>query len=409
MPAAQDDEVGSGDRLKVTFAGNADLSGEFRVQSDGAITLPVLGPFAVSGKTAADISKMIAARFAQNARSAGSNNVVVDVIEWRPVFVTGTVSKPGAYPFMPGMTVLHAVSQSGGFYRIADGDISTFINVAQNMSRIQEVRQQLAHNLIQVASLTAEKAGSSELKPPKLLQDMASQEGIKELLEAERRALSLRLQAAANDMDVRRRQIESTRRELEGYRKQLRSVTAQLESEREHLSELVSALAKRVVKRADVLVVETFVNKLNADFRDLSAHCGRTERELARAEQDFADLPLLRQIKIEGEVSALRQKIASDRAAYQGAQFIVGQLSHEGMLLTSGGSEPKRVFAIMRKHGGKPIFTAAGLESRLHPGDVIMVGGHKPGDGAILSTGGIQVEPERQPLSNVSVTSASGE
>src|SRR5262245_35438437 len=68
-----EDQVGSGDKVKVTFVGNADLTGEFRVQGDGTITLPVLGSFSVIGLTTSDIAKLITARFAQDARRSTSN------------------------------------------------------------------------------------------------------------------------------------------------------------------------------------------------------------------------------------------------------------------------------------------------------------------------------------------------
>jgi protein involved in polysaccharide export with SLBB domain len=172
------DQVGSGDKVKVTFVGNTDLTGEFRVQGDGTITLPVLGAFSVAGMTSGDIAKLITARFSQDARRSPNNQVVVDVTEWRPIFVTGGVSKPGAYTFMPGMTVLHAISQSGGLYRIADGDISTFINVAQNVSRMEEVLQRLKFSLVRVASLSAEREGQAEMKAAKLLLYIAGADGI---------------------------------------------------------------------------------------------------------------------------------------------------------------------------------------------------------------------------------------
>jgi protein involved in polysaccharide export with SLBB domain len=406
--AVQDDEVGGGDKLKITFVGNPDLTGEFRVQGDGSVTLPVLGSFSVAGRTPSEIAEMVTTRFIQDARRTGQTNVVVDVVEWRPVFVTGGVSKPGAYAYMPGMTVLHAISQSGGLYRIADGDISTFINVAQNVSRMQDVAEQLKYNLVRVASLTAERAGQSDLKAPDKLLELVGPEGGKALLEMEKRALKLRLQTAASEMDVRRRQIESASREVDQYREQLVSYQAQLIEKRQQLRDITAALAKGIAKRTDVLTYETYVNTLEEDVRDLTSYASRAERELTKAEQELADLPLMRQIKIEEELASLRQRIASDQATFEGARIIVNQLGNEQILQVYNGGEPsKRVFAIMRRVGGKAIFTGAGLDTRLQPGDVVIVDGPKAGAGAsnVFTAAGIQ--PPKQPaLSPVSDASA---
>jgi protein involved in polysaccharide export with SLBB domain len=40
-------------------------------------------------------------------------NISVDMVERRPVFVTGLVAN-GAYPFRPGVAVIHATALAGG-------------------------------------------------------------------------------------------------------------------------------------------------------------------------------------------------------------------------------------------------------------------------------------------------------
>ena len=38
-----------------------------------------------------------------------------EVAVYRPIFVLGEVSKPGQYPYQPGMTVVTAAAVAGGF------------------------------------------------------------------------------------------------------------------------------------------------------------------------------------------------------------------------------------------------------------------------------------------------------
>ena len=48
-------------------------------------------------------------------------SVSVEVIAYRPIFVLGEVSRPGQYPYQPGMTMLTAVAVAGGFtYRAVE-------------------------------------------------------------------------------------------------------------------------------------------------------------------------------------------------------------------------------------------------------------------------------------------------
>jgi protein involved in polysaccharide export with SLBB domain len=369
------DEVGSGDKLKVTFFGNADLTREVHVQGDGTISLPMLGSF------------FVAARFAQDAQHP-SDNVTVDVVEWRPIFATGSVSKPGAYPYVSGMTVLHAISVSGGFYRVADSDVFTFVNVTQNVSRVQEVQEQLKHHLVRLASLKAEKAGETVIKASPRLLEIAGQEDAKRLLAEEMRALSVRVEATAGERKTRQRQIELLRSELEGYGPQLREVMDALKSKKQYLRDLTALATKGYSRRFDIVNFESHVERLESERRGVVANSARIERDLARQEQELADFSLQRQIKIDDEISELQQKIKASEASLEAALQIVAQLGGENMLRAPARGQPKRSFAILRKIDGKDIFLNAELTTRLLPGDVVVVGGPHARDGDALATDG---------------------
>ena len=58
-----------------------------------------------------------------------SPSVSAEVITYRPIFVLGEVSKPGQYPYQPGMTVVTAAAVAGGFtYRAVQGYASVVRN-----------------------------------------------------------------------------------------------------------------------------------------------------------------------------------------------------------------------------------------------------------------------------------------
>ncbi len=374
--SGREDEIGTGDRLKVTFFGNADLSGEVRVQSDGRITLPALGSFAISGKTTAEIAAVISARFAQDARRA-TNNVVVEVVEWRPVFVTGGVSKPGAYAYMPGMTALHAVSMAGGFYRIGDGDVSTFVNVTQNVARVQEMREQLKQTLLRMASLKAERSGAEQIETPRQLSKLADEEQISGLLATEAKALATRREAFNSEQNVRHEQIEMIRQEVAGYRKQMAEVLESLEKKRQYLDDVTSQVAKGVSRRPDLVNQEAHVERLQAEHRNLISQIGRLEREQAKLEQETAALALQRKIRIDEEMVGLEQRMNATEAMLDGAISIVSQLGGESLLPKfGGGPQQNRSVMLLRKaNDGKEVYVEALFTTRLRAGDVVVIGG----------------------------------
>lgn len=111
--------LGTGDVLHIITFGEQQLTGEFRVDDQGRIAVPLIGAFPVAGHTAAEVASELAAALTKGDYLQNPH-VTVEVASYRPIFVLGEVSKPGQYPYQPGMTFLTAVAVAGGFtYRAA--------------------------------------------------------------------------------------------------------------------------------------------------------------------------------------------------------------------------------------------------------------------------------------------------
>ena len=88
------------------------------VRPDGRISLPLINDVQAAGLTAAQLAAVIA----DGLRKYITNpqvTVGVTEINSRRVYVTGEVTRPGAFPLLPNMTVLQALSSSGGFSQFA--------------------------------------------------------------------------------------------------------------------------------------------------------------------------------------------------------------------------------------------------------------------------------------------------
>lgn len=112
--------LGPNDQIRIITFGEDALSEVFRVSDAGTIALPLLGIVKASGLTTEQLSSEIAEMLKQKALLR-SPSVSIEVTEYRPVFVLGEVTRPGQYPYQPGMTVLSAVAIAGGFtYRAVE-------------------------------------------------------------------------------------------------------------------------------------------------------------------------------------------------------------------------------------------------------------------------------------------------
>lgn len=114
--------LGTGDKLRVTVYGEADLSGDFEVDSSGAVRLPLIGQVQAAGVTVRDFEQRVAAQL--KGRYLLNPSVSVEVTDYRPFFIIGEVNKPGQYSFVNGMNVVTAVALAGGYtYRADDEDV----------------------------------------------------------------------------------------------------------------------------------------------------------------------------------------------------------------------------------------------------------------------------------------------
>ena len=109
--------LGIGDRVRVSVFGEPDLSIDADVDASGHMSYPLLGPVPAARKTAAELAKAIATGLANGYLV--NPDVRVAVIQYRPIFVTGQVGRPGAYPYSVGLTVEKAITLAGGLTRIA--------------------------------------------------------------------------------------------------------------------------------------------------------------------------------------------------------------------------------------------------------------------------------------------------
>jgi polysaccharide export outer membrane protein len=122
-PAASDYKVGVGDVLELEVFGNQDLSRTPTVQSDGTITLPLLGEVSVAGLSIAEIKQKLTNLLAKDYLV--NPQVEVRVKEYQSQFVTviGEVNTPGRKPLRGRTRLIDVLVESGGFTPRASGEI----------------------------------------------------------------------------------------------------------------------------------------------------------------------------------------------------------------------------------------------------------------------------------------------
>jgi protein involved in polysaccharide export with SLBB domain len=132
-------KLGSGDKLRVTVYGEKDLSGDFDVNDQGVVALPLIGPVVVGGKTLSETEALITEKYGKNYLV--NPRVNVEVLNYRPFYILGEVGRPGSYPYVSGMTMLNAIALAGGYTPRANRDRVEVKRAADPKGAEQEVHE----------------------------------------------------------------------------------------------------------------------------------------------------------------------------------------------------------------------------------------------------------------------------
>jgi polysaccharide export outer membrane protein len=106
------------DVLRIDVWKEEQLTRTVPVRPDGKVTLPLLNDVPAAGLTPMQLAGAISEGLKKYINNP-QVTVTVTEINSRRIYVTGEVVRAGAFPLLPNMTVLQALSSSGGFTQFA--------------------------------------------------------------------------------------------------------------------------------------------------------------------------------------------------------------------------------------------------------------------------------------------------
>jgi len=139
--------IGPYDLLKIEVFQVQELSRQERVNDEGNVTLPLIGPLQVAGLTPQEAEQLIAAKLGEEYLQNPQVNIFVSEYASQKVTVTGQVKKPGVFPVAGRTTLMQAIALAGGLDDVAKkeevvvfrkqptGSVSAYV---VNMASIEE-------------------------------------------------------------------------------------------------------------------------------------------------------------------------------------------------------------------------------------------------------------------------------
>ncbi|HQN71995.1 MAG TPA: polysaccharide biosynthesis/export family protein [bacterium] len=112
--------IGPGDMLKIQVYGEKELTGTYQVSPEGSIMFPFIGEVKVEGLNNFSLAAKIAEMLKDGYINDPQVTVLVEEFVSKRIFVLGQVKKAGSFPIRTRMSIIEAISLSGGFTDFAD-------------------------------------------------------------------------------------------------------------------------------------------------------------------------------------------------------------------------------------------------------------------------------------------------
>jgi polysaccharide export outer membrane protein len=118
-----------GDIVKIQVFGHEELSGEYPVDENHILLLPIIGEITVRDMPVPELRRRIRAEFGQLYTQS-----FVSIVPLFRVAVLGEVTRPGLYSVDPTMTIYDVLATAGGATRDAKGSGTRLIRAGQQVA-----------------------------------------------------------------------------------------------------------------------------------------------------------------------------------------------------------------------------------------------------------------------------------
>ena len=111
---ANDYRIGGQDLLNISVFGVEELNKDVRVNSNGQISLPLVGAVMAGGRTIPELEAELARKYSSGLLQNPQVSVFVKEFTSQRVTLEGAIAKPGIYPITGRTSLLQAVALAGG-------------------------------------------------------------------------------------------------------------------------------------------------------------------------------------------------------------------------------------------------------------------------------------------------------
>lgn len=352
------------------------LSGEFVINSAGYLSLPLIGEVFARNETTSRLSALISERLQAKVGLSQRPDASIEVIEYRPFYVLGTVATPGAFPYRPQLTPLQALSIAGGLLRSAStgGGLEREALTSRGEVRLLSVDQLMLR--LKQARLEAELMSAQQVTFPPEIAARASDPDVSRLVREEQ----LLFETRRETVQSQNASLNSTKvvlsQEIEFLQAKGASLERQYQLAKKELENINSLAARGLAVSGRQLSSEQSTAQFDTSRLEVSVAVLRAKQDLGRADREIAELrgkaradTLVTLNEVRSKLASVNEKLATTRALVANTEAYSPELD----VPTDEGVTRSPVFRVTRVVDGTSRSFDIAETDMLLPGDVLSV------------------------------------
>jgi exopolysaccharide production protein ExoF len=386
-----------GDRLKVAFYERVDvdedkwgrtssasalrsilqrpeLSGEYTVQEDGTISVPLLGSIPVANRSAQQVHADLVETFEQLLGRKGLVNILS--LERLPIYVLGPVKNPGSFKYVPGMTILHAIALAGGLDRGA-GDPWQKIEAVREIQKRSGAVDGMLKLFARAAVLKAERDRTEPKIPLRLLELVGATEAKNLIIEQADRRKAVAL-ARKNRERAILAAFESAKQDVQLMYGRTGPLDELIRLRRERVNGMKNLVDRNVLGNTVLNQVQSELSDAELRLQDVLNQYAMAKQRLASLEQEGIKIQSDMRSDLEVEIETIDRQIADSEREFSTSESILSTLPATRAQFAKEAN--RQTYQVVRQTAAGPVGIESTGMTLLQPGDLvnIIVGESEP-------------------------------
>ena len=379
-----DYHIHAGDVIEIAVAGLPEMHMRSNVQPDGAVSIPLLGAVNVAGLTPAELRQTVQSRLAQKVFRLRANDgrevlvvikpdeVSAAIVEYRPIYVNGDVSKPGELAYRPEMTVRQAISLAGGIDIVASRATNSAAEAAVARGEYEAACLELAKAEARAARIASELKGKESLDAVTRQDADLTPADVARIRQGENDILQARLTDYRREQDFLRTSVSQLGERTAVLEKQQREEDEGARADTEELKHMIDLLNKgnvanpRVLDaRRALLLSQTRALQVTDGALQVKKQSSEVARQLQHLEDDRKTELLKELLEAESGVAILKIKRDAARDRLDQLSRVRSRLSMDDASQTE--------IRLVRGEEGRSTSVIVNGDYQLTPGDVVEI------------------------------------